>query len=218
MPVVSNGWYRSRPELERPDIQTLIVANSPFAGPWFPGIKKPAPHMFASRSGLQHPESRGWMTLASADPFAPPRIFFNLFSARRRSRGVALCDPQGTRNIRGAAVKHFMGREIIPGPDLVTDAQLDAFIRNTTTTAYHPVGTCKMGTDAQAVVDPKLRVRGIERLARRRRLHHAHHHGRQHQRALRDDRRQGGRDDLGPGIAPRGIEPRAAGGGMKRWL
>ena len=57
-----------------------------------------------------------------------------------------------------------MGREIVPGPDLVTDAQLDEFIRNTTTTAYHPVGTCKMGTDALAVVDPKLRVRGIEAL------------------------------------------------------
>ena len=164
MPVVTNGWYRSRPELERPDIQTLIGANSPFAGPWFPGIKKPAPHMFASRSGLQHPESRGWMKLASADPLAPPRIWFNLFSAP----GDLAVLRQAIRKVReifhASPVRHLMGAEIMPGPDLTTDAQLDAFIRNTTTTAYHPVGTCAMGRDENAVVDAQLRVRGLEGL------------------------------------------------------
>ncbi len=163
-PVVGNSWYRSRPELERPDIQTLIVASSPFAGPWFPGIKKPAPHMIASRSGLQHPDSRGWMTLAAADPFAPPRIFFNLFSAPGDIAVLRYAIRKVRAIFAAPQLKHFMGREIIPGPDLTTDAQLDQFIRNTTTTAYHPVGTCRMGTDAEAVVDPKLRVRGIDGL------------------------------------------------------
>jgi choline dehydrogenase len=164
MPVVTNGWYRSRPELERPDIQTLIGANSPLAGPWFPGIKKPAPHMFASRSGLQHPESRGWMNLASADPLTPPRIFFNLFSAP----GDLAVLRHAIRKVReifaAAPVRHLMGREIMPGADLQTDAQLDQFIRTTTTTAYHPVGTCAMGIDEHAVVDARLRVRGIDGL------------------------------------------------------
>jgi choline dehydrogenase len=164
MPVVTNGWYRSRPELERPDIQTLIGANSPLAGPWFPGIKKPAPPMFASRSGLQHPESRGWINLASADPLAPPRIFFNLFSAP----GDLAVLRHAIRKVReifaAAPVRHLVGREITPGPDLQTDAQLDRFIRATTTTAYHPVGTCAMGIDENAVVDARLRVRGIDGL------------------------------------------------------
>ncbi|HEY5208811.1 MAG TPA: GMC family oxidoreductase N-terminal domain-containing protein [Stellaceae bacterium] len=161
MPVVTNGWYRSRPELERPDIQTLIGANSPLAGPWFPGIKQPAPHMFASRSGLQHPESRGWMTLASADPLAAPRIFFNLFSAPGDIAVLRHAIHKVREIFAASPVAHLMGREIMPGPELQTDAQLDQFIRTTTTTAYHPVGTCAMGIDEHAVVDAQLRVRGI---------------------------------------------------------
>ncbi len=161
MPVVTNGWYRSRPELERPDIQTLIGANSPLAGPWFPGIKAPAPPMFASRSGLQHPESRGWMNLASADPLAHPRIFFNLFSAPGDLAVLRYAIRKVREIFAASPVRHLMGKEIMPGPDLKTDAELDQFIRNTTTTAYHPVGTCAMGGDENAVVDAKLRVRGV---------------------------------------------------------
>ena len=161
MPVVTNGWYRSRPELERPDIQTLIGANSPLAGPWFPGIKAPAPPMFASRSGLQHPESRGWMNLASADPLAHPRIFFNLFSAPGDLAVLRYAIRKVREIFAASPVRHLMGKEIMPGPDLKTDAELDQFIRNTTTTAYHPVGTCAMGGDENAVVDAKLRVRSV---------------------------------------------------------
>ncbi|MGH7075494.1 MAG: GMC family oxidoreductase [Stellaceae bacterium] len=157
MPVVMNGWYRSSPEREIPNIQTLIGANSPFAGPWFPGIKKPAPHMFSSRSGLQHPESRGYMTLASADPLSPPRIFFNLFSAPGDLAVLRFAIRKVREIFAATPVRHLMGAEVIPGPDLQSDADLDQFIRNTTTTAYHPVGTCAMGS----VVDAELRVRGI---------------------------------------------------------
>jgi choline dehydrogenase-like flavoprotein len=161
MPVVLNGWYRSSPERETPNIQTLIGANSPFAGPWFPGIKKPAPHMFSSRSGLQHPESRGRMTLASADPLAPPRIFFNLFEAPGDLAVLRFAIRKVREIFAASPVKHLMGAEAIPGSDLTTNAELDQFIRNTTTTAYHPVGTCAMGSDENAVVDAQLRVRGI---------------------------------------------------------
>jgi len=161
MPVVTNGWYRSRPELEVPNIQTLIGAAAPDAGPWFPGIKQPALPAFASRSGLQHPESRGWMTLASADPLAPPRIFFNLFSAP----GDLAVLRHAIRTVRALfaakPLAPLMGPEIVPGPALRSDAELDRFIRDTVTTAYHPVGTCAMGTGADAVVDAQLRVRGI---------------------------------------------------------
>jgi choline dehydrogenase len=59
------------------------------------------------------------------------------------------------------SVRHLMGQEITPGAELRSDAELDEFIRTTTTTAYHPVGTCAMGDDENAVVDAQLRVRGI---------------------------------------------------------
>jgi len=164
MPVVGNAWYRTSPELERPNVQTLIGANAPDAGPWFPGIKKPAKHMFATRSGLQHPDSRGWMTLRSDDPFAHPKIFFNLFSAPNDLPTLRAAIRKVREIFAAPSVAPLIGAEIVPGKDLQTDAQLDEFIRNTTTTAYHPVGTCTMGVHPEAVVDPQLRVRGIEGL------------------------------------------------------
>jgi len=164
MPIVGNAWYRSRPELERPDIQTLIGANSPEAGPWFPLIKKPAPHMFSTRSGLQHPESRGWMNLASADPMAAPRIYFNLFSAPGDIAVLRAAIRKVREIFTASPIAHLVGAEVVPGPDCKTDAQLDQFIRNTTTTAYHPVGTCAIGLHEDSVVDPRLRVRGIAAL------------------------------------------------------
>jgi choline dehydrogenase len=160
-PVIGNAFYRTRPELERPDIQTLFLAASPLAGPWFPGIKKPAPHMLASRSVLLHPESRGHMRLASADPLAPPRIFFNLFGARADL--VTLREAlKGVRDIyRAAPLAQLAGSEVMPGENAATDAEIETYIRNTVTTAYHPVGTCAMGAGEDAVVDTQLKVRGI---------------------------------------------------------
>jgi choline dehydrogenase len=104
------------------------------------------------------------MKLASSDPLAPPRIYFNLFSAPNDLAALR----QAIRKVRAifaaAPVAHLIGKEVVPGPDLKTDAELDRFIRDTTTTAYHPVGTCAMGIDENAVVDAQLRVRGIEAL------------------------------------------------------
>jgi choline dehydrogenase len=150
--------------LERPDIQTLFAAASPMAGPWFPLLKKPAPHMLASRSVLLHPESRGHMSLASADPMAHPRIFFNLFSARIDL--VTLREAiKGLRAIYASApLVPLAGAEVAPGATVKTDAEIETYIRNTVTTAYHPVGTCAMGIGEDAVVDAQLRVRGIEGL------------------------------------------------------
>ena len=117
--------------------------------------------MFASRSGLQQPHSRGWMTLASADPLDHPRIFFNLFSVPHDLTVLRYAIRKVREIFAAPSVRHLMGREIVPGPELRSDAALDEFIRTTTTTAYHPVGTCAMGNDENAVVDARLRVRGI---------------------------------------------------------
>jgi choline dehydrogenase-like flavoprotein len=92
---------------------------------------------------------------------ASPRIFFNLFSAPGDLAVLRYAIRKVREIFAASPVRHLIGAEMIPGPDLQTDAELDRFIRDTTTTAYHPVGTCAMGIDENAVVDAQLRVHGI---------------------------------------------------------
>ena len=115
---------------------------------------------------MLHPESRGTVTLASANPGAPARIRQNFMSTDRE-----------WKNVRGALrlmqdimskpqMAPFMGMPIAPVSAKSSDAELDEHIRNTAITLHHPLGTCKMGadTDESAVVDPACRVRGVEGL------------------------------------------------------
>jgi choline dehydrogenase len=109
------------------------------------------------------PRSRGRLRLASANPFDKPRIEANYLSdpdghdlkvmleGLRLSRAI-LAQP---------AFAPYRGEEILPGDDVRAEADLVAFIRRKAETIYHPVGTCRMGTDETAVVDPQLRVRGV---------------------------------------------------------
>ena len=112
------------------------------------------------------PRSRGRIELASADPSAKARVFANYLS-----------DPEGmdlkvlvegvrlSRRILGAdAFAEYRGEEMFPGADAQDDADIAAFIRRKAETIYHPVGTCRMGSDADSVVDPQLRVRGVSGL------------------------------------------------------
>jgi choline dehydrogenase len=111
-----------------------------------------------------HQKSRGWVTLRSSNPLDAPRVQLNIFSERsdfdtairglRAARKIYSTQPQAS----------IVGRELRPGAELQTDAELEAYIRNTAQVTQHPVGTCTMGTGAGAVVDPQLRVRGIEGL------------------------------------------------------
>lgn len=109
-------------------------------------------------------DSRGWVKLASADPLAAPRILLNgLSSERDRTEfraGIRL-----TREIAAQSAFDFCrGPEVSPGPEVRSDAAIDAYVRANANSAYHPCGSCKMGVDDLAVVDPKLRVYGIEGL------------------------------------------------------
>lgn len=109
-------------------------------------------------------DSRGWLRLASADPFAPPRMRLNGLSTEKDRRefraGIRM-----TREIAAQTAFGFCrGPEVAPGPEATSDADIDAFVRANANSAYHPCGTCRMGTDELAVVDPSLRVRGIDAL------------------------------------------------------
>lgn len=109
-------------------------------------------------------DSRGTVRLRSADPSDPPRILFNLFRERsdveRMIRGI-----RATRDIYAhEPLRSLIRRESLPGPEKVTDAELEQYIHSTGAITQHPVGTCRMGLDEQAVVDAALKVRGVEGL------------------------------------------------------
>ena len=110
------------------------------------------------------PRSRGWVALRSADPLAPPLIDINAFAEpydlERTIDGIRLC-----REIMAQkAFASFVLREHLPGGAVRSKADYEAFAREAARSAYHPVGTCRMGRGPDAVLDPELRVRGIDGL------------------------------------------------------
>ncbi|MCC6593583.1 MAG: GMC family oxidoreductase N-terminal domain-containing protein, partial [Xanthomonadales bacterium] len=110
------------------------------------------------------PQSSGHLELASADPFAPPRIHANYLSAPG-DLPVMLEGVRTTREIFAASpLAPFAGDEILPGASTQSETELVRFIRRKAETIYHPVSTCRMGADRDAVVDAELRVRGIQGL------------------------------------------------------
>ena len=119
---------------------------------------------FYMSTQVQRPESTGSVHIRSAQPDVPPAIRYN-FLATETDRRVAIA---GVRLAREIVAKpplgRFVDKELAPGPGVQSDDEILSFIRSTGSTTYHPVGTCKMGHDALAVVDDRLRVHGIARL------------------------------------------------------
>ena len=115
-------------------------------------------------SCVLRPQSRGEVRLASSDPLAAPAINPN-YLASSYDLNILIDGIRRGRDILAApAFKPWLKEERIPGPALQSDTELEQFVRATAETEYHPVGTCKMGGDAMAVVDERLRVRGIDGL------------------------------------------------------
>jgi choline dehydrogenase-like flavoprotein len=164
LPSRLHAFLKTRRDLAVPDIQFLFRGAPARAHPWFPGITPAYEDSFGLRPVMLHPESRGVVRLRSADPSAPVRIVQNFLATEHDVRtireGVTLGRDIASRN----ALDAFRGRETAPGPACRTDAEIDAFVRRTAITAHHPCATCAMGIDEDAVLDPALRVRGIEGL------------------------------------------------------
>jgi 4-pyridoxate dehydrogenase len=160
------GFVKSRPDVEFPDIQFLFRAVATGAAPYLPPFKSAYADGFSLRAVMLRPESRGEITLASADPRAPVRIRQNFLSTNNDRRTIR----DGLKLVRRMAatspLSGFVMKELAPGDAVLSDDELDAYIRATAATAHHPLGTCRMGpeADAMAVVDPELRVRGVEGL------------------------------------------------------
>ena len=110
------------------------------------------------------PEGRGTVRIKSPDPLAPPEIRFNFlrsdYDMQALIYGTRLC----RRIVQQPALAAFAGEEVAPGPSCESDADIAADVRERGVSNLHPVGTCKMGREADAVVDPQLKVHGMERL------------------------------------------------------
>ncbi len=144
----------------RPDLQLFVMPLS---------VDKPGkplhPYSGFTTSFWQcHPESRGSIRISSADPSRDPTIRMNYFEAQR-DRDVTLEGLKMVRDIyQQPAFRKMWSREVIPGGELCSDDDMMNSIRANATTVYHLVGTCRMGSDETAVVDPTLRVQGVEGL------------------------------------------------------
>jgi len=158
------AFVKTDPALAMPDIQFLLRSGPSNAGPWFPGIKPAWHDAFMCRPVLLRPASRGRIQLRSANPADPVRIQQNFLSDERDLPVLRA----GLKLLREVAAQppldRFRGRETGPGASAQSDAELDDYIRNAGATAHHPCCTCRMGMDNEAVVDPSLRLHGIEGL------------------------------------------------------
>ena len=155
-------YFRTRPGLESPD---ATISIAPFL---YERIGRE--RRIAKRSGITmnvnvlRSESTGSIHIKSADPAEPPAIRFNFLSARADREGVLAAIRKGRELMATSPLKEIAGEEIAPGAARQTDEEILDWVRNTAETTYHPVGTCKMGNDPMAVVDPELRVHGIDGL------------------------------------------------------
>jgi choline dehydrogenase len=160
-PLTSIAFHKSRPDLERPDLETLFMPTSFDARVWFPALRKRHPDVMTVLNVALHPASRGRVRLRSADPSAKPAIHFNILSDPGDVALLAYNLRWTRKLLRTGPVADYVGDEIFPGPSVESDVDLEAHTRRTVVTAQHPIGTCRMGSDPAAVVDPDLRVNGI---------------------------------------------------------
>lgn len=156
------AFFRTDPAEPVPDIQLhFMPMGYRFADSAIEVLDTPA---IMAVPNVNRPESRGEVRLAPADPLGPPLIFPRLLeSADDVRRMIAAC--RHVRRIFAApAFADIVDGELFPGPAVQTDAQWEDVLRRRVSPIFHVVGTCRMGADAGAVVDPELRVRGVRRL------------------------------------------------------
>jgi choline dehydrogenase len=156
------AFLRSAPGVEYPDIQYHFIP----VAIRYDGRAAAKAHGFQAHVGPMRPTSVGRVRLRSADPREPPSILFN-YMATEGDREEMRAAVRLTREIFAQrAFDPYRGPELAPGPDVRTDAAIDAFVRARAESAYHPSCTCKMGiaSDRLAVVDAEARVYGVEGL------------------------------------------------------
>jgi choline dehydrogenase len=158
----TGGFIRSRAGMRYPDVQFHFL---PLAVN-YDGSALAREHGFQAHVGPMRSRSVGWVRLRSAEAREPPRISFNYMSRPEDWEEMRACVRLTREIFAQPAFDRYRGREMQPGESVVSDEQIDAFIRAKAESAFHPCGTCRMGNpgDPQAVVDPETRVIGLEAL------------------------------------------------------
>jgi choline dehydrogenase len=156
----SGGFIRSDASLKSPDIQFHFLP----AAMRYDGKQPLKGHGFMVLTGPNKPKSRGHVRVRSADPHEHPEILFNYLDREEDREGFRRCVRLTREILAQPAMDPFRGEEIAPGADVQSDDEIDAFVRQTMESTYHPCGTCRMGEDAMAAVDSELRVRGLDGL------------------------------------------------------
>ena len=156
----SGAFLKSRPDLETPDLQFHFIA----ALMTDHTRKKADRHGFMAHVCQLRPESRGYISIKSADPLSAPIIQPNYLEAEEDRRALREGVRQAREVFAQKAFDPYRGPELMPGAHIQRDDQIDAWVRRTAETIYHPVGSAKMGKDRDAVVDTSLKVYGVEGL------------------------------------------------------
>jgi len=168
-PIAAGGYFDSRPGLDHPDLQAFFLpVSATGAKVWFPFTSRAREvrdsHGYGLRIGPVRPQSRGRMRIASPDarvaPLLDPAYLTNPADIAAMVAGVRIARTIFAR----PALDPYRHAETAPGPDVSSDDEIEGYIRATADSVFHPVGTARMGNDRMAVVDARLRVRGVDGL------------------------------------------------------
>jgi choline dehydrogenase len=164
--IATGGYMRSDPALAVSDTIVVMAPALITRGGigWRLGDLFPNRHGFTVMVGSGRPLSRGHLLLRSSDPTAHPRIFPEYFSEPEDLRALVRSVRSMREMMRGPAIRNLIEAELVPGPVTNDQVAIEEDIRARAATFFHPSGTCRMGSDPTAVVDPQLRVNGIEGL------------------------------------------------------
>ena len=161
----AGAFIRSRAGIEHPDLQ-LFMCPLGLGGDKSQSDISIGRHAFSTGANLMRPTSRGRLRLRSADPRHYPRLLFNYLATTEDVNALVVAVKLIREIHAQPALAPFSGAELLPGPDVASDDEIGAWLRDHVGTAYHPVSTCRMGanSDPLAVVDAELKVHGMEGL------------------------------------------------------
>jgi choline dehydrogenase len=158
-PIQTHLWWRSRSDLPGPDTQPIHF-SVPLYEPWMKG----PPNAFTLLGGMVRPQSRGSIRLSGPSAADPLLIDPQILSAEADLVALEASLAQVREMGVAPALRAWGARELYPGPEVRDAAAVRDYVRRTAISYHHQVGTCRMGVDGDAVVDPRLRVHGLEGL------------------------------------------------------